>query len=32
MVRMPEIPMLKAIGTPNDNKIIKLATRIKISM
>jgi hypothetical protein len=29
MVKMPEIPMLNAIGTPMDKRIIKLTTSTK---
>jgi hypothetical protein len=30
MVNIPEIPILKAIGTPNTSKTTKLTTKIKI--
>jgi hypothetical protein len=30
IVRMPEIPMLNAIGTPSDNRIMKLKTKTSI--
>jgi hypothetical protein len=32
MVRIPEIPILKAMGTPIISRIIKLRTRIRTSI